>query len=39
MNLKATFLLACCIPWSAQAATPAPQTDPVPSVMWDFYHK
>jgi len=39
MNWRATFLLACWIPWSAQAATPAPQTDPVPSVMWDFYHK
>ena len=39
MNWRATFLLACWMPWAAQAATQGTHTDPVPSVMWDFYHK
>jgi sulfur-oxidizing protein SoxY len=32
-------LLACWLPIAAQAAQIEPGKDPVPSVMWDFYHK
>lgn len=39
MNWRATFLLACWMPLAAQAATQGTHIDPVPSVMWDFYHK
>ena len=41
MSLRATFLLACLLPWAAQAlaSEPSANKDPVPSVMWDFYHK
>ncbi|WMN20011.1 quinoprotein dehydrogenase-associated SoxYZ-like carrier [Pseudomonas piscis] len=45
MNWRATCLLACWLPWAtpALAAEPGmhrpPGTDPVPSVMWAFYHK
>lgn len=41
MNWRATFLLACWMPWAAQALTAeqSANPDPVPSVMWDFYHK
>lgn len=41
MNLKATLLLACWLPWASQALASEPRAsqDPVPSVMWDFYHK
>ncbi|WP_087500773.1 quinoprotein dehydrogenase-associated SoxYZ-like carrier [Pseudomonas sp. SID14000] len=41
MNWRATFLLACWMPWAvqAQASEPSNHKDPVPSVMWDFYHK
>jgi len=39
MNWRATLLLACWMPWAAQAGEPSSKTDPVPSVMWDFYHK
>jgi sulfur-oxidizing protein SoxY len=31
--------LAYCLQGTAQAAPPAPGQDPVPSVMWAFYHK
>jgi len=41
MNWRATLLLACWMPWAAQAqaSEPSNHKDPVPSVMWDFYHK
>ena len=35
MNRRLICLLACLLPWAAQAA----EVDPVPSVMWAFYHK
>ncbi|QZP32006.1 quinoprotein dehydrogenase-associated SoxYZ-like carrier [Pseudomonas sp. DR48] len=39
MNWRASCLLACWLPLAAQAADIVPGKDPVPSVMWDFYHK
>ena len=42
MNWRATCLLACWLPLATPvlAADPqAPGPDPVPSVMWAFYHK
>ena len=43
MNWRAMCLLAgwlaYCLQGTAQAAPPAPGQDPVPSVMWAFYHK
>lgn len=38
MNWRAICLL-CCLPIAALAADIEPGKDPVPSVMWDFYHK
>ena len=35
MNRRLMCLLACLLPWAVQAA----EVDPVPSVMWAFYHK
>ena len=35
MNWRASWLLACWLPLAAQAV----EVDPVPSVMWAFYHK
>ena len=41
MNWRTTMLLACWMPWAAQglATEASAHPDPVPSVMWDFYHK
>ena len=39
MNWRASCLLACWLPLAAQAAQVEPGRDPVPSVMWAFYHK
>lgn len=38
MKWRASWLLACWLPLAAHAAAP-PGKDPVPSVMWAFYHK
>ena len=35
MNRRLIYLLACLLPWAAHAT----EVDPVPSVMWAFYHK
>lgn len=35
MNWRLMCLLVCGLPWVAQAT----EVDPVPSVMWSFYHK
>src|SRR3546814_17672596 len=37
MNWRAFGLLLCCLPLTASALETA--KDPVPSVMWAFYHK
>ncbi len=37
MNWRAYGLLLWCLPWLAMAVEPG--KDPVPSVMWAFYHK
>lgn len=39
MNWRVSWLLACWLPLLAEAAQVDPGKDPVPSVMWDFYHK
>ncbi|CAI8707190.1 MULTISPECIES: quinoprotein dehydrogenase-associated SoxYZ-like carrier [unclassified Pseudomonas] len=39
MNWRASCLLACWLPLLAVAAPVDPGKDPVPSVMWAFYHK
>lgn len=39
MNWRACCLLACWLPLLASAAPVDPGKDPVPSVMWAFYHK
>jgi sulfur-oxidizing protein SoxY len=39
MNWRASCLLACWLPLAAQAIEVDPGKDPVPSVMWAFYHK
>jgi sulfur-oxidizing protein SoxY len=39
MNWRASCLLVCWLPLAAQATDIVPGKDPVPSVMWDFYHK
>lgn len=39
MNWRASCLLACWLPLAAQAVEVDPGKDPVPSVMWAFYHK
>lgn len=39
MNWRACSLLACWLPLLAAAAPVDPGPDPVPSVMWAFYHK
>ena len=39
MNWRANCLLACWLPIAAHAAAIEPGKDPVPSVMWAFYHK
>ena len=39
MNWRASCLLACWLPLLAAAAPVDPGPDPVPSVMWAFYHK
>lgn len=39
MNWRASCLLACWLPLLAMAAPVDPGKDPVPSVMWAFYHK
>lgn len=42
MNWRATCLLACWLPLATPALATDPQgpgADPVPSVMWAFYHK
>ncbi|KJZ35598.1 MULTISPECIES: quinoprotein dehydrogenase-associated SoxYZ-like carrier [Pseudomonas] len=39
MSWRVTCLLACWFPWIVQAANIDPGKDPVPSVMWGFYHK
>ncbi|MFP3539817.1 quinoprotein dehydrogenase-associated SoxYZ-like carrier [Pseudomonas sp. SIMBA_021] len=40
MNWRATCLLACWLPLATPALAADPQApDPVPSVMWAFYHK
>ena len=38
MNWQASCLLACWLPIAAHAAAIDPGKDPVPSVMWAFYH-
>jgi len=39
MNWRAGCLLACWLPLAAHAVDLDPGKDPVPSVMWAFYHK
>ena len=39
MNWRVSWLLACWLPLLAEAAQVDPGKDPVPSVMWAFYHK
>ena len=39
MNWRVSWLLACWLPLLAEAAQFDPGKDPVPSVMWAFYHK
>ncbi|VVQ08495.1 hypothetical protein PS914_04873 [Pseudomonas fluorescens] len=39
MNWRAGCLLACWLSMAAHAVDIAPGKDPVPSVMWAFYHK
>ena len=39
MNWRVSWVLACWLPLLAEAAQIDPGKDPVPSVMWDFYHK
>ena len=39
MNWRTCGLLACWLPLAAHAADIPPGKDPVPSVMWAFYHK
>lgn len=39
MNWRLNCMLACWLPLAAHAAAVEPGTDPVPSVMWAFYHK
>lgn len=39
MNWRAYCLLACWLPLAAVAEPVTPGKDPVPSVMWAFYHK
>ncbi|WP_392889311.1 quinoprotein dehydrogenase-associated SoxYZ-like carrier [Pseudomonas migulae] len=39
MNWRARYLLVCWLPLAAHAADIEPGKDPVPSVMWAFYHK
>ncbi|WP_297840623.1 quinoprotein dehydrogenase-associated SoxYZ-like carrier [Pseudomonas sp.] len=39
MNWRASCLLACWLPMVAHAVDIDPGKDPVPSVMWDFYHQ
>nr|WP_314485617.1 quinoprotein dehydrogenase-associated SoxYZ-like carrier [uncultured Pseudomonas sp.] len=41
MNWRTTLGLVCCLGWSAHGLgdSPAGNADPVPSVMWAFYHK
>ncbi len=39
MSWRACCLLACWLPMAVSAATVDPGKDPVPSVMWAFYHK
>lgn len=39
MNWRAGCLLACWLPIAAHAVDIDPGKDPVPSVMWAFYHK
>ena len=39
LNVRLSCVLACLLPWAAHAADVDPGKDPVPSVMWAFYHK
>ena len=39
MNWQRSCLLACCLSLAAHAGAVDPGKDPVPSVMWAFYHK
>lgn len=39
MRWRACCLLACWLPLAVSAANVEPGKDPVPSVMWAFYHK
>ncbi|PMX26066.1 MULTISPECIES: quinoprotein dehydrogenase-associated SoxYZ-like carrier [unclassified Pseudomonas] len=39
MNVRLSCLLACWLPLAAHAVDVEPGKDPVPSVMWAFYHK
>src|SRR5476649_1724831 len=39
MNWRACCVLACWLPLAAYGVDVDPGKDPVPSVMWDFYHK
>ena len=39
MNWRVSWLLACWLPLLAEGAQVDPGKDPVPSVMWAFYHK
>ncbi len=39
LNVRLSCVLACLLPWAAHAADVDPAKDPVPSVMWAFYHK
>ena len=39
MNWRVSWWLACWLPLLAEAAQVDPGKDPVPSVMWNFYHK
>ena len=39
MNWRVSCLLACWLPIAAHAVDIDPGNDPVPSVMWAFYHK
>lgn len=39
MNWRSCWLLLCCLPLAAVGAALDPGKDPVPSVMWAFYHQ